>query len=264
MSHERFSMTDDWELEDPSRDVRGRTVVDGSGSPIGTVTDMLVDPTTESIDAVVLDTGQEVSMIALEVEDDRVRLLEDAWSPDAMAGNTGTSVLDDTAGLGGDQRVDGDTSWMDDTSGRATDTATSQRDGTRVRLREEELQARTRPQQAGEVVVQKDVVEEPRTIDVPVTREEVVVERRPVTDGTIDAGQVADEGDTIRVPVMAESVEVTKQPRVVEEVEISKRAVTEQQRVSDTVRREQVDVRDEGDVDVIHGRPSQSETSRSR
>src|SRR6185437_1216057 len=49
-----------------------------------------------------------------------------------------------------------------------------------VQLREEELQARKTSVETGQVTLGKDVVEEKRTLEVPVTREEVYVERRPV------------------------------------------------------------------------------------
>ena len=54
--------------------------------------------------------------------------------------------------------------------------------------------------------------------------------------------KIVDDGETIRVPVHAEDVDVRKEARVVEEVEISKRPVTENRRVSETVRREEIDV----------------------
>ena len=76
----------------------------------------------------------------------------------------------------------------------------------------------------------------------PVTREEVDVTRRRV-DRPADADDtIVDDGETIRVPLRAEDVDVRKDSRVVEEVEISKRPVTETQRVSETVRREEIDV----------------------
>jgi uncharacterized protein (TIGR02271 family) len=140
------------------------------------------------------------------------------------------------------------------TGGYTTGTTTSGSFGDeaqRLRLHEEDLQAQTRREQAGEVAVSKRVVEEQRNIDVPVTHEEVQVRRVPVdSDVTGDEPTFADDGDTIRVPVTAEQVEVSKQPRVVEELEISKRPVTERQRVSDTVRREEADVQPQGDVFV--------------
>jgi len=129
------------------------------------------------------------------------------------------------------------------------DTATSDvdRDTGRTRLvtHEEELQARAVPQQVGEVGVRKEVVEETRTIEVPVRREEVVIERRPVSGDTADTGTIGAAGETIRVPVMEEEIEVTKVVRPVEEVEVSKRVVQDTRSVSDTVRREELRVDDD-------------------
>jgi uncharacterized protein (TIGR02271 family) len=120
------------------------------------------------------------------------------------------------------------------------------RDSERIRVHEEELEARKTAQETGAVHVSKDVVEEQREIDVPVTREEVHVTRREVSgDASADTTAFQD-GDTIRVPVVEETVEVRKVPRVVEEIEISKSAVQGTERVSDTVRREEVRVEEEG------------------
>lgn len=113
----------------------------------------------------------------------------------------------------------------------------------RIAVHEEELVARKTVRQAGEVQIRKDVVEEERTIDVPVTREEVQVSRHAVDRPATDAeAAFRASGDTIRVPVMEEDVEVTKRPRVKEEIEISKVARQDTARVSDTVRREEVEV----------------------
>lgn len=124
----------------------------------------------------------------------------------------------------------------------------------RLRLHEEELNAQTRREQAGEVGIRKRVVEDQRELDVPVTHDEVDV-RRVRVDRDAVAGDDAFTGDeeTIRVPVSAESVEVTKRPRVVEEIEISKRPVTETRTVRDTVRREEAEVTQAGDVVVSEG-----------
>ena len=62
-------------------------------------------------------------------------------------------------------------------------------------------------------------------------------------DRAADANDtIVDDGETIRVPLRAEDVDVRKDTRVVEEIEISKRPVTETKRVSETVRREEIDV----------------------
>ena len=123
-----------------------------------------------------------------------------------------------------------------------------------VQLREEQLSARTQPVQAGEVVIRKEVITETKSIDVPVTREEVVIERHAVTGGTATAGSINDMGATevIRVPVMEEEVIVDKRPVVTEEVSIGKRQVVETQHVTDTVRREEARIENANNVDVVN------------
>jgi len=121
--------------------------------------------------------------------------------------------------------------------------------GQTVQLREEELQARKTEVEAGEVGIRKEVVTEQQTLDVPVTREEVTVERRPVDRRPADA-PIGEGGEEIRVPVREEEVTVEKRPVVTEEIEIGKRQVQDTERVSGTVRREEARIEEEGDVDV--------------
>ncbi|MBV9848199.1 MAG: DUF2382 domain-containing protein [Armatimonadetes bacterium] len=118
----------------------------------------------------------------------------------------------------------------------------------RIQLREEELRASTQRVSAGEVHVHKDIITETKTIEVPVTREEVVVERRPVgtpVTGNTDFRQTEQE---IRIPVMEEQVTIEKTPVVREEVEIGKRQVTETQHLTGSVQREELRVEKTGDV----------------
>jgi uncharacterized protein (TIGR02271 family) len=111
-----------------------------------------------------------------------------------------------------------------------------------VPVREERIETEKHAREAGQVTVDKRVVEQQQEFDVPVTHEEVEVTRRRV-DRPADADDtILDDGETIRVPLRAEDVDVRKDTRVVEEVEISKRPVTKTKRVSDTVRREEIDV----------------------
>jgi len=128
------------------------------------------------------------------------------------------------------------------------------REGDTLRLREEELQARKTSVETGRVHLGKEVVEEQKTMDVPVTREEVHVERRPVERRAADRPIDDTEDETIRVPVREERVEVEKKPVVYEEVGVAKRTTQETKRVSDTVRREELRTDKEGDVD-IHEEP---------
>jgi uncharacterized protein (TIGR02271 family) len=119
-------------------------------------------------------------------------------------------------------------------------------------VKEENIRADKTRKQTGEVAVGKRVVEQQADMDVDVTHEEVEVTRRRV-DRPADANETFTEDEaTIRVPVTAEEVNVTKEPRVVEEVVVSKRPVTKTQRVSDTVRREEVVLDETGDT-RLHG-----------
>ena len=127
-----------------------------------------------------------------------------------------------------------------------------------VQLREEELRANKETVQAGEVGVRKEVVAEEQTVDVPVRREEVVIERRPVEGRAPAQGEIG-EGEEIRVPVMAERADVEKETVVTEEVSIGKRQVEETEQVTDTVRREEARLERSGDVDI---RGSGGESSR--
>ena len=138
------------------------------------------------------------------------------------------------------------TSSYANTAGQATDYDTQA--GQNVKLREEQLRANKQSVETGAVGLRKDVVSEQQSFDVPVNREEVVIERHPAS------GQPSDtpigEGETYRVPVREEQVTVDKQPVVREEVSLGKRQVQDSQRVSDTVRREEARVERQGDVNV--------------
>ena len=90
-----------------------------------------------------------------------------------------------------------------------------------------------------------------QTINVPVTHEEVYIENRPVTDANVDDNTPIGEGETIRVPVTDEKVNVTKDTVVTGEVSIGKRAVQENQQVTDTVRREELRTDENGNPRVV-------------
>ncbi len=112
-----------------------------------------------------------------------------------------------------------------------------------VPVYEEELTVGKRQEQIGDVHLRKDVVQEQQTVSVPLQHEEVTVERVPVS-GQVDAATVRDafQGGDIEVPVMGEEAVVDKKVVETEEVRLHKQAVTENQQVSDTVRRENVTV----------------------
>jgi len=120
-----------------------------------------------------------------------------------------------------------------------------------LELREEELVTNKQQVETGEVQIRKDVVTHQRTIEVPVKREEVTVERTPVERRPAD--QVIDDREqTISVPVREERVEVEKRPVVYEEVGIGTREVQDTQRVSDSVRREEARIERENNGDLAY------------
>jgi uncharacterized protein (TIGR02271 family) len=130
-------------------------------------------------------------------------------------------------------------------------------DELRIPVMEEELTATVREQEAGAVRIEKRVVEEDRVLEVPVTDEQIRVERR-IVDRPVSASETqAFEEIVIDVPVTTEEVELQKQARVAEEIVVSKEATQRTERVSDTVRREEVYVDEDATlIDETEGRSS--------
>jgi uncharacterized protein (TIGR02271 family) len=118
-----------------------------------------------------------------------------------------------------------------------------------VQLREEELVAHKERVQTGQVELSQEVVSEERTLDVPVTREEVTIQRTPVDRRPSDR-PMDERTETISVPVHEEHVDLEKRAHVYEEVAVGKRSVQETEEVSGTVRREEARIERDGDVVV--------------
>jgi len=135
----------------------------------------------------------------------------------------------------------------DDIDYSAKDTGFAERDsdveGERLERSEESLTVDKQTEQAGSVQVGKRVVEERQAVDVPVTREEVTIERHEVDRPA--SGEAFTE-DSIEVPVYEERVETGKEARVVEELEVGKTEVTDTAHVEDTVRREEFEIDETG------------------
>ena len=127
-----------------------------------------------------------------------------------------------------------------DTSGPTTDDAMTRS--------EEELHVGTTQQESGRARLRKYVVEDEVTKTVPVKREEVRVEREPITDANAGA---ATDGPAISEEeheVVLHEEEVVTEKRAVpkERINLGKETVTDEQQVSETVRKEEVDVDGEG------------------
>src|SRR5215204_6203886 len=88
----------------------------------------------------------------------------------------------------------------------------------RIPVMEEELTATGREQEAGAVRIEKDVVSEERTLEVPVTEERIRVERRVVDRPATGMDATAFEETVIDVPLRSETVDVQKDARVTGEV----------------------------------------------
>jgi uncharacterized protein (TIGR02271 family) len=127
---------------------------------------------------------------------------------------------------------------------QAKDTVQEAEGELRVPVHEERLEVDTRQTERGEVQVRTTVEREQQTVPVELTREEVHVEQRDVADRPATEADVAgafQEG-TIRVPVRGEEAVARKETVVTGEVVIDKTTTTETEQITDTVRRERVEV----------------------
>jgi len=144
------------------------------------------------------------------------------------------------------ERMDNDRLYIGD-QGRqyfeTNDRATAEGE-IRVPVREERLNVEKRQGEMGSVDIRKDVTTEQVNIPVELRHEEVTVDRVNVKDRPVAAGEMAGafEEGTIRVPVRGEEAVVQKEAFVTGEVVVDRDVKTERQTISDTVRKERVDV----------------------
>ena len=108
-----------------------------------------------------------------------------------------------------------------------------------LQLRAERLAVDKTRVASGTARVGKRVVSETESVDVPVSHDELVIERRAVSgapvEGTIGGGE-----RTIEVPLSRDRVNVGKETYATEEVEVGTRRVEGVERVTDTVRHEEL------------------------
>jgi len=126
-----------------------------------------------------------------------------------------------------------------DVSGRDTDDAMTRS--------EERLVTDTRTEEAGRARLRKYVVTEQEQVTVPVSREEVRLEREPITDANrgaaLDGPAISEEEH--EVTLHAERPVVDTEAVPVERVRLGKETVTDTERVSGEVRKEQIEFDDE-------------------
>jgi uncharacterized protein (TIGR02271 family) len=121
-------------------------------------------------------------------------------------------------------------------------------DEARLTLSEEQLAVGKRSREAGEVDIGKHVETEHVRQSVPTMHEEVTIERRPL-DGMNTAGATIGE-EHLSVPLREEEVVAEKRVVPREEILAHKREVVETEQVDATLRREELDVDRQGDVEI--------------
>lgn len=141
----------------------------------------------------------------------------------------------------------GDDDNTNDTSDTNSTNDTKQ-EGT-LQLREEQLEVNKHRVQAGEVTLSKDVIEEQKSMDVPVTHEEVIIERTSFDNKESDTPITS--GETITIPVSEEHVNVGKRTVLTGEVSAHKQEVEETRHIDETVKKEEAHIDSTGDTKVI-------------
>jgi uncharacterized protein (TIGR02271 family) len=251
----------------------GRTAVDSEGSKIGKIGEVYLDEQTGVPLWITVATGifgarQNFAPIdGSRFDGDQVRLavsedlIKDAPSidndghidvseQDALyrhyAGYLGSGQTGGEAGYADGGDLAGDPAGVRgrDTSGPTTDEAMTRS--------EERLHVGTENVQTGRARLRKYVVTETVTTSVPVSHEEVRLEREPITEANRDAalsGRAISEEEH-EVTLHAERPVVAKEAVPVERVRLGTETVTKEQQVAEQVRKEQID---EPDVDVNPG-----------
>lgn len=261
----RLHELDDYKVADGDPDVRGWDVKTADGKRAGKVEDLIVD--TGAMKVRYLDV--ELDRTTLQLNEDRHVLvplasarLDDDHDDVLLGSMTAAEVVKlqpyrhnqpmPAGGLGATTRehdVDRDPREF---YGKRGGSGTVEK----MVLSEEEMRVGKRSRQTGEVDVHKTVESQHVSKKVPVSREEVVVERHAVSGDTRASGRMGE--DEIRIPVNEEEAVIEKRVVPKEEVVIKKQTVTGEQTVEADLKRERVDV----DRDVSGGRDPGDKTRR--
>jgi len=241
---------------------RGQELLDNDGEKIGTIEEIYLDTDTDRPEWALVKTGlfggkgTFVPLAQANPTGDGVQVpfekdhVKDAPSidPDGQLSRSEERTLYEHYGLGygdgqsGSGRSDdgvagnGDEPVGRDTSGPTTDEAMTRS--------EEELSVGTAQRETGRARLRKYVVTEEVQKTVPVQREEVRVEREPITEGNVDN---ATDGPAIseeehEVTLHAEEPVVEKRAVPKERVRLDKQTVEDERQVSETVSKEEIEV----------------------
>jgi uncharacterized protein (TIGR02271 family) len=242
---------------DTIRTWQGRTLVDRQGSRIGSIDAIYLDDQTGQPEWALVNTGlfgTKSSFVPLAQatqagEEVRVpydkQLVKDAprVDPDQHLSEAEERQLWRHYGLDYDRttrrRATGRGAVGQDTSGPTTDDAMTRS--------EEELRVGTTERERGRVRLRKYVTTEHVQQTVPVQRERVRVEREPITDANLPAATSGPEISEEEHEVILSEEEPVVEKRVVpkERVRLDKDTVTDEERVAEQVRKEQIELQDE-------------------
>jgi uncharacterized protein (TIGR02271 family) len=247
---------------DTVRSWQGATMVDRDGDKVGTIQAVYVDDQTGEPEWALVDTGlfgtrsTFVPIARAGGSGDQVQVpyekqrIKDApnMDPDGHLSEQEEQELWRHYGLDyGDGDRSGDAATVGtvgrDTSGPTTDDAMTRS--------EEELAVGTTQRERGRVRLRKYVTTEHEQVTVPVRREELRVEREPVTDANLDAATSGPAISEEEHEVVLREEEPVVEKRVVprERVRLDTETVTDERQVSEEVRKEQIEV--EGDQDRL-------------
>jgi uncharacterized protein (TIGR02271 family) len=242
-------------------DWQGRTLKDRNGDKIGKIDSLYVDEQTDQPEWALVNTGLfgskssfvPIAGAAPEGEDVVVQVeaqqVKDApkMDPDGELSEEQEAELFRHYGI--DYTEAGSVTATDeatgavghDTSGPTTDDAMTRS--------EEELRVGTAERESGRARLRKYVVTEQVETTVPVSREEVRIEREPITDANVDQATEGPEISEEEHEVVLHEEEPVVEKRTVpkERVRLDKETVTGEETVSDEVRKEQIEA--DGDVD---------------
>jgi uncharacterized protein (TIGR02271 family) len=236
---------------------RGRTVVDRDGEKIGKLDEIYLDRQTNEPEWALVNTGllgTKSSFVPLKGaapagDDVRVAYAKDQVKDAPSIDADGELSQREEEGLYRHYAID--YSEQRSGSGRPDETSAGTggepgRDDAMTRS-EEELRVGTTERERGRVRLKKHVVTEDVQESVPVRREEVRVEREPITDENVDeamSGPAISEGEH-EVMLKEEEVVVEKRAVPKERVRLEKDVETDEEQISEQVRKEKVEIDDD-------------------
>lgn len=129
--------------------------------------------------------------------------------------------------------------WDSDSTQKTTTYERETDEEETIPLTEERLDV-SKTSQENQATITKKPVKETKTVEVPLTREEVSIERRPASGQTEAQSPIQSEKD-IKIPLKREEAKVSKKPYVKEEAVIKKKAFTDTKEITEDVTSEELD-----------------------